>query len=137
MKKLFKYYGNIFNTYGILTPLVVIALLYVALIALDKNDAFTKVLNASKGWFITLGIIGVLALVACVLLIVFKANSDEINIVDLCLIVLTILAVLVFVMFCIEPGVAGAITTIIKWSVASVLLVASVVLALLRSTKVK
>lgn len=137
MKKLFKYFGNIFNTYGILTPLVIIALLYVAIIAMDKNDALTAILHASKGWFITLACIGSLALIACVVLIIWKATSDEINVVDLLLLVFAILALLVLIMFCFEPGVAGASTTIIKWTVASVILVASVALSVLRSAKVK
>ena len=82
MKKLLKYYGNIFNTYGILTPIVVVALAFVVLLAMEKNDVFTSLINNHKGWFIVLVIVGALVLVAAAALTVLKLKEEEINIVD-------------------------------------------------------
>lgn len=132
MKKLMKYYGNIFNTYGILTPIVIVALAFVVLLAMEKNDVFTSLINNNKGWFVVLAIVGALVLVGCAALVVLKLKEEEINVVDLGLLVVSAIAVVLLVVFCFNPG-NGSALSVFKWIVAVLVLVAGVAGSCLRS----
>lgn len=132
MKKLMKYYGNIFNTYGILTPIVIVALAFVVLLAMEKNDVFTSLINNNKGWFVVLAIASALVLVGCVALVVLKLKEEEINVVDLGLLVISAIALVLLVVFCFNPG-NGSALSIFKWILAALILVASIAGSCLRS----
>lgn len=132
MKKLMKYYGNIFNTYGILTPIVIVALAFVVLLAMEKNDVFTSLINNNKGWFVVLAIASALVLVGCVALVVLKLKEEEINVVDLGLLVISAIALVLLVVFCFNPG-NGSALSIFKWILAALVLVASIAGSCLRS----
>ncbi len=136
MKKLFNYYGKVFGIYGLLTPLVITALLYVVLIVMERTDAFSAIIEKSMGWFVTIAIIGGLLLIGGIIFVVIKALSKEINFIDLCILIMTCLAILMFVLFIFQPG-NGSWLSVIKWTVTGGILVASVVLGVLRSLRVK
>ena len=136
MKKLFKYYGKVFGIYGLLTPLVITALLYVVLIVMEITDAFTAIIQKSVGWFTTIAIVGGILLVGGVIFVIIKALSEEINFVDLCILIVTCLAILLFVLFIFQPG-NGSWLSILKWTLTAVILLVSVALGVLRSLRVK
>ena len=136
MKKLGKYYGKVFGIYGLLTPLVITALLYVVLIVMERTDAFTAIYRKSAGWFLTIAIVGGVLLVAAIVFTIIKALSKEVNFVDLCLVIVTALAILLFVLFCFQPG-NGSWLSILKWTGTAIILIASVALSVLRSLRVK
>ena len=121
MKKLFKYYGKVFGIYGLLTPLVITALLYVVLIVMERTDAFTAIIHKSVGWFTTIAIVGGILLVGGVIFVIIKALSEEINFVDLCILIVTCLAILLFVLFIFQPG-NGSWLSILKWTLTAVIL---------------
>ena len=136
MKKLLKYYGKVFGIYGILTPLVISALMFVVLIVMERTDAFSAILAKSAAWFITIAIVGGLLLIGAIVFVIIKAISREINFVDLCIVIMTALSILMFILFCFQPG-NGSFISILKWTVTAVILIASVALAVLRSLRVK
>ncbi len=131
MKKLFKHYANIFGTYGILTPIVLISLSFVILLAMERNDVFSGLIEKNIGWFITIAVLAFLAVAGLCVLYVFKLVDPEINFVDLGLVVLSILTFAVLVLFCFNPG-AGLIG-ILKWAVFGLMFLASIVGTIFRS----
>ena len=132
MKKLLKHYGNIFSTYGILTPIVIVSLAYVILIAMERNNAFSELLQNSLGWFIALGVIGVLSIAGIVVLLCFRIKVEEANALDLFLLIISVLTLLMLVLFCFNPGVLGFVS-ILKWVVVGLAFVGSIVATVFRS----
>lgn len=122
MKKLLKYYGNIFNTYGILTPIVIVALAFVVLLAMEKNNVFSALINNHKGWFVVLAIVGALVFVAAAALTVLKLKEENVNIVDLGLLVVTAIALVLLVIFCFNPG-NGSAFSVFKWIMGVLVLI--------------
>lgn len=137
MKKFCQYYKNLFKKYGVLIPLIIVALLFVALLFMDKNDVFTSLLNSTKAGFIVLAIIGVLAVLVCAVLVVVKVKSSEVTVVDLCLEMVSVLALAMLIMFCFEPGCAGSAVTVLKWVLTSVGLVGSLAISFVRSRAIE
>lgn len=136
MKKLLKHYGNIFSTYGILTPIVIVSLAFVVLIAMERNDSISGLLSSSLGWFIALGAVGVLAIAGLVVLLCFKLKVEEVNALDLFLMIFSVLALLMLVLFCFNPG-NGTFISIVKWVVVGLAFVGSIVATFLRSRYTK
>ena len=132
MKKLLKHYGNIFSTYGILTPIVIVSLAYVILIAMERNNSFSELLQNSLGWFIALGVIGVLSIAGIVVLLCFRIKVEEANALDLFLLIISVLTLLMLVLFCFNPGVLGFVS-ILKWVVVGLAFVGSIVATVFRS----
>ena len=75
-------------------------------------------------------------MVAAIVFTIIKALSKEVNFVDLCLVIVTALAILLFVLFCFQPG-NGSWLSILKWTGTAIILIASVALSVLRSLRVK
>lgn len=132
MKKLLKHYGSIFSVYGPLTPVVVIALTFVILVAMDRNDTFSALIKSNLGGFIAFGVIGVLAIAAFAFLVIFKIKSNEVNALDLALLILTVLSLLLLVLFCFTGSTLSFIS-IAKWACVAVAFVGSLILTFARS----
>lgn len=137
MKKFGQFYLNLFKKYGVLIPLVIVALVFVAVIFMDKNDVFSKLLDGSTGGFVALAIVGILAVLVCAVLVVVKVKASEVTVVDLCLEMVSALALVMLIMFCFMPGQAGSAVTVLKWLLTSVGLVGSLAISYVRAQAIK
>ena len=136
MKKLGKYVGSILNTYGIITPLIVVALIYVIMISLERNNAFTAIKRYSNGLFITLVVIGLILLVGAVVLVLLNAKKPNVGFIDLALFIVFVLSLLMIILFCFNP-VDTSFLCVFKWTVMVFTFLASFAFGLLRSANVK
>lgn len=137
MKKFGQFYLNLFKKYGVLIPLVIVALVFVAVIFMDKNDVFSKLLDNAKGGFVALAIVGILAALVCAVLVVVKVKVSEVTVVDLCLEMVSALALVMLIMFCFMPGQSGSAVTVLKWLLTSVGLVGSLAISYVRAQAIK
>lgn len=136
MKKLGKYLGLVFGTFGIITPLIIDSLLFVFAIALERNDAFTALIHSSKATFIVLAIVGSICLIAAVLFIIIKGRSKTISVLDLLIVIVFILAFLMLILFCFQPG-NKSFLSVFKWLVVSLVFLGSAALGILRALRIK
>lgn len=136
MKKIGNYFKSVFGTYGLLTPLVVVALVYVVLITMERNDTFSALYRASKGWFASVAVIFGLIFAAAIVLTIILALSKNVNVLDLFIVIVFILSILLFVLFAFNPG-NGNLISILKWIGASLVLIASSLLGILRANRIK
>lgn len=137
MKKLGKYYHDLFIKFGVLIPLVIVALVFVAALFMDQNDSFSKFLKGSNAGFIVVAIVGVLAVVVCAVLVVVKVKVPSVTIVDLCLEMISGLALVMLIMFCCMPGKSGSPVTVMKWLLTSIGLVASIAISYVRAQAIE
>lgn len=137
MKKLGKYYHDLFIKFGVLIPLVIVALVFVAALFMDQNDSFTKFLNSTNAGFIIVAIVGVLAVLVCAVLVVVKVKVPNVTIVDLCLEMISGLALVMLIMFCCMPGQSGSPVTVMKWLLTSIGLVASLAISYVRAQAIE
>ena len=133
MKKFGQYYVSLFKKYGVLIPIVIVALLFVALLFMDKNNVFTSLLNSSKAGFIVLAIVGIVIVLSCGTLVVIKVKNTEVTVVDLCLEMVSALSLVLLISFCFEPGEAKSVVTILKWVITAVLLIGSLAISYVRA----
>lgn len=133
MKKFGKYFGNILSVYGLLTPLIVLSLVYVILISMERNDAVTALITNHKAWFIILLVLGVLTLAFCLVMLFKNLKSENINVGDLLLFIATLLGLLLLILFCFQPGLKTSWLSILKWIVAGIMFLGSGCLCFVRS----
>ncbi len=136
MKKFGQYYINLFKKYGVLIPIVIVTLIFVALLFMDKNDVFTSLLDNSKTGFIILTVVGCVVMIACGVLVILKVKNKEVTVADLCLEMVSVLSLIMLITFCFEPGKPGSIVTILKWVITAVLLVGSLAISFMRSKSI-
>jgi len=136
MKKIGKYLGGVFGTFGLITPLIVVSLLFVLIVSLERNDAFTALIHASLATFVVLAVIGGLALIAAIVLILLKGRSKVVGVLDLLIVIVFIIAVLMLILFCFQPG-NGSFLSVMKWTVTAFVLLASAGLGVFRAFQLK
>ena len=137
MKKFGQYYINLFKKYGVLVPIVIVALIFIALLFMDKNNVFSSLLDNSKAGFIVLTVVGGVVMVACGVLVVLKVNNAEVTVVDLCLEMISGLSLIMLIMFCFEPGKLGSVVTILKWVITAILLIGSLAISFVRAKTIE
>lgn len=137
MKKFGQFYLNLFKKYGVLIPLVIVALVFVAALFMDQNNVFSSLLEKSNAGFIVVAIIGILAALVCAVLVVVKVKASEVTVVDLCLEMVSALALAMLIMFCVNTGQSGSPVTVLKWLLTSVGLVASLVISYVRAQSIE
>lgn len=137
MKKFCQYYINLFKKYGVLIPIVIVALIFVALLFMDKNDVFSSLLNNSKAGFLVLTVVGCVLMIVCGVLVVLKVKNTEVTVVDLCLEMVSALSLIMLIMFCFEPGKFGSIVTILKWVITAILLIGSLAISFVRAKSIE
>lgn len=137
MKKFGQYYINLFKKYGVLIPIVIVALIFVALLFMDKNNVFSSLLDNSKAVFIIFTVIGCVVMIACGVLVVLKVKNTEVTVVDLCLEMVSALSLIMLIMFCFEPGKSGSVVTILKWVITAILLIGSLAISFIRAKAIE
>lgn len=137
MKKFGQFYLNLFKKFGVLIPLVIVALIFVAGLFMDQNNLFSSILESTNAGFIVLAIVGILAVLVCAVLVVVKVKASDVTVVDLCLEMFSALALVMLIMFCFNPGQSGSPVTVLKWLLTSVGLVASLVISYVRAQSIE
>lgn len=137
MNKLKKYVGNIFSTFGLLSPLIIISLVYVIFISIDRNNGIANLYNNYKGWFYSLLVILCLGIIICLYALIKNLNKSNVNISDLILFIVFALSILLTIVFAFNLGKDANVVIIIKWIAVGVFIACTFVLGMLRAKNIK
>ena len=135
LKKIGQYYAKTFKKFGWIIPAVAVAVAFGLVIALDATNAPSKLQAAAGPLFWVLFAVGCAAVVAGAVFTVLKLKKPEVNVIDVCLACVAAFALLSIIVFCFAHS--GSYMLVLKWTVAPIVLVASLVLTYFRVQNVK
>lgn len=131
MKKLGSFYGQVAKKYGVVLPIIVVAALFALVCLFELNNLFGALQKASEGVFYTLFIVGLVVFVVAIAYVFIKGKSEEVCILDACLLWGTLLFVAALVLFAFNAS--ASLFGIAKLSCAGVGVLACVVGAAFRT----
>ena len=137
MNKIKKYVENIFSTFGLLTPLIIVSLTYVIFISIDRNNSIISLFDNHKGWFYTLAIVLALCIIASLIILFKNLKKSRVNVGDLIIFILFVLALLLVIPFAFNLGKDSTAIVIIKWVSVGVFIVCTFILGILRSKNIR
>ena len=133
IKKLGKYFKNIFSVYGIIIPIVITITLFSLAFFIERNNLLTLIGKKSMVAFYLICSIFLIFLIGGFVLSIIKIRKPKIMIMDLIIIVLFGLSCFTLILFLCNPIIKGFLS-IFKIVMALLILLISFIFILLRST---